>query len=1068
MTVEAVAKEMTKNLITTAAQGFVDHIPSQLIHLGGGLDSVIHRYAQERHQSFEETEDWYTGCMLLQPSMAKLPDTKSYAGKDVIWLPGHHVYSREMIESANDVVYGPKVAPGERCKYMFIMDGPQAQDMKTAQYWTGAIRGFMYDNFEQFDIDISGCYVTGAHKFWQPYPRMSTIPAEWLKLGKKHLHLEIEQLNPEYIFVFGVRPLKTLLGNKAKVYSFANSFVEYNSQEQLIQPAKLMSFNEAYYMQRYKDKTTAGFHGALRVVAADVGTRDINDVGNYVVVSEEDHLRQVLADNDGAATIAMDCEWHGESPDRGDGELLTVQFSFRPRESFVVVAHSMTSGLRFSPNFATAINLLREWFARNPQAIILGQNFLSDMKWLAHWGLDLTERFAKEGADMIIAGNLLAEEDEHDLTAFTMRYTDMPRYDQTAQFMLDQPGMTHSQLPDWVLFPYAAADTDALQRMWPVMKGLLIEQHNFICSLMKIAPTDGLGGPVECEATGKPYVPSLWNRFRYITMPALKAIREIEYEGLRLDEARCDDLTAAYKLVCDKMLEELRDDVGDPGFNPNSQLQLRDLFFSDPHKVDHERPNLKRLGHTPLFTTGKRPKLWSQVVADREAWFEDGVGWRSKFWQPSLNDDTLGIFSDEYGCEISAKIRDYRLIKGLLSRLLVDPDEDSGEYEKGFRKYKDRDGRVRTSILPTTKTGRWRSFNPNLQNIPSSKEYDFSKAVSKYSSYLVHNGFNSTLTTVKSVFIPDYENWYYVEWDLQSAELWTAAYWADDPVFKEALNAKYANGEPISFHTSSMIKFFNLPYTVEEVDAIMSAGGVEGAKLKNWRTATKAVNFGVPYGRGGAAIQQQVQALGVDCTVDDAKGWIQGYANTFSVTWDKLQWAKAQVWDPGYLINPYGQVRHFQRVDDEMFMAAQEREAMNFPIQGTVAGHIDGSSVRFVEERDRRGMRTRLKLAIHDSLLALVPPDELVLANKVAKWALVDGPGCVVPGIGLRYGIDMTIYDRWGVKADPWNVYRDSAGAFDKRPSCKWCKEKIVSKEDRCEGRDANGKSIVVCKSCAK
>jgi DNA polymerase I-like protein with 3'-5' exonuclease and polymerase domains len=1044
------------NLTVDAAAGAVKHTPSAAVRLVGHPAIACEALSAEKHWSYEQTEAWYTDCMISSPSRVPLPATKRYAARDVIWLAGHHIFGPEPVASYSQMTYGPSP-----CKYFLLVDGPEAQDLRAAQYLSGMVRPFIWDQFIDLGLDPDGAYVTGGHKFWPPYPRMGTIPAVWLGLGRKHLLREIELARPEYILVFGARPLKLLLGSSAKVYSFGGSLIRYVGDDF---ESKLIAFNNLYYLHRYSERALPGFHAAVRAVTVAEGVDKREAAGDYRTVTDEETLTEILRANDGEPLVAIDCEWHGESPNRGDGELLLIQFSFRPGEAYVIVLHSRTSDIRFAPSRAAAVNALREYFRRNPGITIIGQNLRADQKWLEDVGLDLSEQYADRGFDAMLAAHLLAEEDEHDLTALTMRYTDMGRYDQTAQFLLDNQGMTHSQLPDDVFFPYAAADVDSLQRMYPVLKGRLLDNHRQVCKIYGVDPADGEMSVTQAALTRKTYIPSLWNLFKYIVMPANRPIREVEREGLLLDAAYCNELTKAYRVVCDFMLEEIRHDIGDPAFNPGSTIQLRELYFSDPIKTERLGDRKLRMGKDPLFTTGKPPKPWYRVKEEKEVWWTEGVGWESHSWQPSLDDDTLAAYADE-GCVISAKIRDYRLIRGLLSRTLALPDEESKAYEDGFLKYLDRDNKIRTSILQLSKTGRWRSFNPNCQNLPKSKEARFSAVVGKAKSALASKGFPTVLPSVRSTFVAE-DGGLLLEWDLQSAELWTNAYWGDDPVFKETLNQKYANGDPVSFHTASMIKFFRLPYTVEEVDAVMAAGGAEGKKLKMWRTATKTINFGIPYGRGAAAIQAEVQSYGIDCSREDAEGWLQAYKDTFHVAWDKLVAGSLRVWDPGFLVNPYGRIRHFQRVDDDAFMAAQEREALNYPIQSTVADFINDAADRFVRERDRLGLRTRLKLAIHDALMAWVPYGEIKTVVDMAQWVMVDAPGAEVPGIGLRYGVDLEVNKRWNEKIDPWFLYDVSSGALDRRPACKLCGERIAAEGDKREIVKET-KRITVCARCA-
>jgi hypothetical protein len=117
-------------------------------------------------------------------------------------------------------------------------------------------------------------------------------------------------------------------------------------------------------------------------------------------------------------------------------------------------------------------------------------------------------------------------------------------------------------------------------------------------------------------------------------------------------------------------------------------------------------------------------------------------------------------------------------------------------------------------------------------------------------------------------------------------------------------------------------------------------------------------------------------------------------------------------------------------------------------------------------DRDLRELRTRVKIGIHDALMTAVPFEELKSACEVAQWSMVDAPGCVVPGIGLRYGIDTEVNFRWNEKPDPYRLYDVSGGWLDKRPKCSRCKKRIASPELKREIVNESGKRVTVCQTC--
>ena len=1014
------------------------------IALGPAVLDAIETYGARAALAPEEAAPSYLERTLRAPHMFTLRPTGRYAGVGVEWLPGH-------LAGFNGV-YGP-----QRARLMVVLPWPLKRDIEAGRYLSGAAGDLLRNTFAAHGYSLDGAYVTGAVKFRPPHPYMTEIPAAWMRECQWHLWREIELVKPDIVLACGAHALRPLAGAKAKLYT-------HRSVVAPVRGVNLTATADVYGLLR-NGETLPGFDSDVRFIARRLsGVPEAARQPAYHYLKDARALRAALDACREAPVVAIDCEWSGASP-RSGGRLCTIQFSVRPYESFVVVLWSKPGRYEFAPSGGVAVNMLRELFCR-PGVRIIGQNFRADLEWLIDVGLDLTEAFASRGFDTLLAAHLLREGDDHDLMALTLRHTDMGRYDYAAQLLLDR-GMTHADMPDDVLHPYAAADTDALMRIYPKLEAELWNHHLDYCDKLGIDPYEADYGPAFAETVELPYHPTMWNLFRHIVMPATAPIKEMELEGMPVDRERLAWLTETFSRRRDTLLEDIRLMVGDPAFNPNSSDQVREVLFGDPLAADWSRgpgpagsepPRRLRLGLRPLKAAGRRGKLWDRAVNDGEARWEDGKGWRSDCLTPSTDAETLAILADEQNCKLAALLKSYRTVNTMTKTLLAESivDENGNDtYEKGIAAHINSDGRVRTTISQLAETGRYRSYNPPLQNLPKAREAEYAR---------IFPGVK--LPSVRSILTAP-EGGIYIEADKQSAELFTLAYLANDRGFKEALAARDSRGYPLSFHTSSMVKFFRLKCSAEEAEAIIKAGGDEGKKLKAWRVATKSLNFGIPYGRGAHAICQAVKREGVTCTVDDARGWIAAYAETFPNAWSYLQECKVRAHEPGYLVNPFGRVRHFVPVDDEAARAAQEREATNFPIQSTVADSLSGDLARIQRERDRLGLATRVVLAVHDAVLLWAPFAEIRQACELLRWAMVEAPGAAVPIIGLRYGIDLEYSLRWNESIDPWYLREISDGYLDHRPKCRKCGMRIGRRSD-VHYVDVNGRKTAFCDFCKK
>jgi DNA polymerase I len=155
---------------------------------------------------------------------------------------------------------------------------------------------------------------------------------------------------------------------------------------------------------------------------------------------------------------------------------------------------------------------------------------------------------------------------------------------------------------------------------------------------------------------------------------------------------------------------------------------------------------------------------------------------------------------------------------------------------------------------------------------------------------------------------------------------------------------------------------------------------------------------------------------GVECTKDDAQNWINAFYESYPDVAKFIQFCKDSVYKPGYIITPWGRWRHFVEVQDNRVMAAQQREGSNFPVQSVVADTVSRALILLWRERNKRNLKFRIVLQVHDAIVLEVPYDEVKEAQALLKWAMT---AVTVPGCGLRYGVDMGLFQRWNEKIDP-------------------------------------------------
>ena len=278
-----------------------------------------------------------------------------------------------------------------------------------------------------------------------------------------------------------------------------------------------------------------------------------------------------------------------------------------------------------------------------------------------------------------------------------------------------------------------------------------------------------------------------------------------------------------------------------------------------------------------------------------------------------------------------------------------------------------RTGRVHTSFNQTgTTTGRLSSSEPNLQNIPVRGEL--------------------ACRIRKAIIAPP--GTYLLGADYSQIDLRALAHLSGDT----ALLAAFAQDEDI--HTMTASRLFGTP--TEDVTYEM-------------RRHAKTVNFGVIYGMSGHGLEQ---ATGL--SREEAAQFIARYFERYPGVKPYLEATKEQARKLGYVQTVLGRRRFIPEISsaNRMVREAAERMAINAPVQGTSADIIKVAMINLHREMERRNLKSKMLLQIHDDLLFEVPEPE-VEDMKALVGELM--PGAVELCVPLK--IDIKLGRNWGEMA---------------------------------------------------
>lgn len=294
------------------------------------------------------------------------------------------------------------------------------------------------------------------------------------------------------------------------------------------------------------------------------------------------------------------------------------------------------------------------------------------------------------------------------------------------------------------------------------------------------------------------------------------------------------------------------------------------------------------------------------------------------------------------------KILEYRTLAKLYTNYAVGLQQEVRE-----------DGRIHTIFTQTlTRTGRLSSISPNLQNIPARAE--FSKLIRK-------------------AFVPD-ENSVLLSSDYSQVELRVFAHMSN------ATNLIQAFKDDKDIHTKTASDIYKIP--MEDV-------------TKEMRRTAKAVNFGILYGISSFGLSED---LGID--IGTAKQFIDNYLETYPGIREYMEKEKADAYSLGYVKTLMNRKRTIEELKSKNFMirSSGERMALNTPIQGTAADILKKAMVDIYREFEKRNLKSKMLIQVHDELVFNVLLDEMDEVKEVVKDLMENAFKLEVP---LKVEIEM-------------------------------------------------------------
>lgn len=273
--------------------------------------------------------------------------------------------------------------------------------------------------------------------------------------------------------------------------------------------------------------------------------------------------------------------------------------------------------------------------------------------------------------------------------------------------------------------------------------------------------------------------------------------------------------------------------------------------------------------------------------------------------------------------------------------------------------------RIHTNYnLTVAQTGRLSSTNPNLQNIPVRSP--MGEKVRK--AFIAKPG--------RILLAADYSQ----------VELRLLAHFSEDPTMLKSFQ------DNIDIHAQTAADVLDIP--LAQVSS-------------NDRSMAKTVNFGLMYGQSSFGL---ASTLKISRTA--AKAYIDKYFTHFNSIKTFLDTLKDKAEQTGYAETLHGRKRFLPDIHSQnrTIKAQAERMAINSPIQGTAADIIKLAMIHIDAEIERRQLKSKMLLQVHDELIFEVEEEEIEAMKELVARGMETVVDLKVP-LKVDMGFGVNWYD---------------------------------------------------------
>src|SRR6056300_903971 len=360
------------------------------------------------------------------------------------------------------------------------------------------------------------------------------------KILKKDIDLDFDELGTyKIIGLIGAEPLKYIAGMTG-IQKYNGIFIEKKY-------LPIMNPNIAVFKPQLEDDIIRACNQVPKLLAGeDVGKQADKD---YCFVETEEQFQKYREQFEDAQKIVVDIETTSVSPHTGT--ILGIAMSTRPHQGIYVSVD--------------IVNKHKQWFHdlfKNRKCIFHNSKF--DTNYME---TELGFEFPDYEDTMLLHYCLEEAVGTHGLKPLALRFTDLGDYERelddykkswARKNKVKLENFNYGMLPSDILAPYACKDADATFQLYGKFKPLVENSGEFT------------------------------RLYENILKPATHAMKRLEKNGGPINIEQFTWLAEQYQIDVEECLAEISqheavqrfERVYEKTFNPNSTMQLRDLFFN--------------------------------------------------------------------------------------------------------------------------------------------------------------------------------------------------------------------------------------------------------------------------------------------------------------------------------------------------------------------------------------------------------------------------------------------------------------------------------------------------------